>query len=118
MDAGIINGIPILDVTVVHPFSGVEPLLYRAFRNFSGTTEDYKGKVKDAILDLKEKDLNVTSIVGDNLITQKTVFDGGLNSMQFNNMGTIFSKPKWVSCLCHTVSLMPDDVIAEIDRIE
>lgn len=114
IDAGIINGIPILDVTLVHPFSRVKPLLYRAFRNFSGTTEDYIDKMKEVISDLEAKNINVTSIVGDNLISQKVAFDGGIKSMQYNNKLTNHANPIFFSCICHTLSLVLDDVIKEI----
>lgn len=45
IDAGKINGNPILDVSIVHVFSPSKPLFFRAFKEFIGTTDDYIAKM-------------------------------------------------------------------------
>lgn len=118
IDAGIINKMPILDITIVHAFSYLKPLLYHAFRNFSGTTFDYIEKVKSVIQELDEMSITVTAIVGDNLPAQRQAFNHSINSMQKNNKLTIYAKPIWFSCLCHTISLALDDTFTEIEYLD
>lgn len=115
IDAGKINGNPILDVTVVHAFSPSKPLLFRAFKEFNGSTEDYIEKVKNVIDALNDMSIKVTSIVGDNVPAQKQAFNHSEISMQKKYPKTIYSIPIWFSCICHTISLMLDDVFESID---
>ena len=49
IDAGKINRNPTLDVTIVHVFSPLEPLLFRVFKEFNGTIDDYNAKIKGVI---------------------------------------------------------------------
>ncbi|KAK8882751.1 hypothetical protein M9Y10_045392 [Tritrichomonas musculus] len=115
IDAGKINGNPILDVTIVHVFAPPKPLLYRAFKEFNGTTEDYISKIKDIIDELNYLSIKVTSIVGDNVPAQKQAFNSSAISKQKRYTKSIYSIPFWFSCICHTISLMLDDVFDSID---
>ena len=115
IDAGKINGNPILDITIVHVFSPSKPLLFKAFKEFNGTTEDYIEKVQFVIDELAEMKITVTSIVGDNVAAQKQAFNNSLNSMQQRYPNTIYSIPIWFSCLCHTISLVLDDIFESVD---
>ena len=112
IDAGKINGLPILDITIVNSFSSIKPLLVRAIRFFSGTTEEYIEKVSNVIQELHKKGIIISSIVGDNLRAQKSAFNGD-SSMQANNPKTFLAKPIWFSCICHTISLAIHDAINE-----
>ena len=105
IDAGRINGMPILDITLAHSFVETKPLLFKVFRNFSGRTECYIELVKDTIKEIMDHGIFISSIVGDNLIAQKSAFDHGSNSMQIRNLGTPYAAPFWFSCICHTLSL-------------
>ena len=82
IDAKIINKMLILDITIMHAFSYLKPLLYHTYRNFSGTTFDYIEKVKSVIKELDEISITVTAIVGDNLPVQCQAFNYSINSMQ------------------------------------
>ena len=115
IDAGKIKGNPILDVTIVHVFSPSKPLLFRAFKKFNGTTDDYIAKIKGVIDELSEMQITVTSIVGDNVPSQKQAFNDSPNSMQRRYQESIYSIPTWFSYICHTVSFMLDDVFDSID---
>lgn len=116
IDAGKINGNPILDVTIVNSFCSAKPLLYRAFKNFNGTSDQYIANIKSVIQDLDLLSISVTSIVGDNLPAQKNAFDSNSPiSMQRQNPKTIFSQQFWFSCICHTISLALDDAYESVD---
>ena len=46
IDAGTINGIPILDILLTNPFSKCNPAIWAARTHFQGTTNDYKTALK------------------------------------------------------------------------
>ena len=110
IDAGMINGVPILDITLCSAFNKIKPLLLRAIRNFGGTQEEYIYYISDAINQLNRKSITITAIVGDNLIAQKSAFSGH-TSMQSRNPESILAIPIWFPCICHTLSLGLKDAI-------
>ena len=111
IDAGMINGIPILDVTIANAFSSAKPLLYKSFKNFCGNMQGYIEAISLIINELKSENIIVSSIVGDNLPAQKSAFSHEPNSMQGLNPGTPLAAPFWFSCICHSLALGLKDAI-------
>lgn len=113
VDAGKINGMPILDICITHAFCSQNPLLFKAYRHFDGTKDSYKELIKQTILELQSSNITISTIVGDNLPVQKAALDHSYGSMQEDNIETSVGLPIFFPCICHTLSLALNDFIRD-----
>ena len=70
IDAGKLGNHNYLDAIISNALLNVQPLLYKAYLNFDGTTKNYREKVFSMIQEIEENGLIVTGIVCDNLRVQ------------------------------------------------
>ena len=113
IDAGTINGVPILDVLLTNPWSKQHPVIWAARTHFRGTTNDYKDVLKEVFskIEFSYSELIFSAIVCDNLSAQLGAIDPRRDtSFQKENRSThksIFFQP----CACHTAALGFNDFI-------
>jgi hypothetical protein len=66
IDAATIERCHFLDIMLLAPYSSPQPFLYDAIEKANLTAEDYGNVVAAAINQLKNEEIKVRSIVGDN----------------------------------------------------
>ena len=67
MDAGSLNRLSYLDFILSNLLSYLRPILFRVYKNFTGTKEAYVEAIKEILTDVKNHGLIPTGIVADNL---------------------------------------------------
>ena len=98
LDAGTINGVPILDIVLLNPFKPVKPVILRAEANFSGKAKDYRIIVekKTSKIIRDNKSFKITVIVGDNLKAQRSALDE-------KNAKSIHNYEKYTKHIIHAI---------------
>jgi hypothetical protein len=116
IDAGTVCGRSILNIIITNPLLECPPILFKGIRNFNGHTSDYQHELREAILDLKKRSITITGVNTDNLKAQVVMLEAttNRNKIMFQN-DDVLKQIRRVSCQCHTMSLIINDLISKTD---
>lgn len=100
LDAGKINKIEYLIVIIAN--TQLKPMICENHRFFNGKRESYRDIMEKHIIDLSSQGIQITSIVGDNLPTQKSALHhDSMISMQAFSTDNKINSVIFCSCMCH-----------------
>jgi hypothetical protein len=112
IDAGTIERRHFLDIMILAPYPKIKPFFYDAIENVTLTAEDYGTIVATTINELHQTNVNVRSIVGDNLPAQITVLAHWSPRSCLKRRNEPFLHGiKYSPCMCHFVQLIVADLI-------
>jgi hypothetical protein len=112
IDTGTMERRHFLDIMLLAPHTDTKPFLFRAVEEESLTLEIYGSIVAQAISDLRSREINVRSIVGDNLPTQVAALaHWSDNSVLRQATDPFLQGIKYSPCMCHFLQLAVDDFI-------
>lgn len=118
LDAGRVNSVPMLDISLINPFNNNGPFLYKIVYFFGGCSKDYKNEVEIVLDELEEKNIHVTCFLGDNLRAQISALkQDEKDSIQNKSINPYIKSIEWISCACHTTSLAFKDTIESIELL-
>jgi hypothetical protein len=112
IDAGTIERRPLLDITILAPYTRIKPFPDDATENETLTAKEYRTLVPTTIKELHQTNVNVRSILGDNLPAQVTAL-ADWNSWLCLKRGNqpFLHSIKYSPCICHCVQLVGADVM-------
>ena len=107
IDAGTNHGVPYLIAVISNPLEPLlKPLIFAAYRNFTGDLMNYKRIVINIIMQLKNSNVKIGSITADNLPVQRAAIDpSSQNSFQFQSSHQDNYPVLYFPCIAHTISL-------------
>ena len=107
IDAGTNHGVPYLIAVISNPLEPLlKPLIFAAYRNFTGDLMNYKEIVINIIMQLKNSNAKIGSITADNLPVQRAAIDpSSQNSFQFQSSHQDNYPVLYFPCIAHTISL-------------
>jgi hypothetical protein len=113
IDVGMIERRHFLDIMILAPHTKIKPFLYDAIENATLRAEDYGTIVATTIKELRQTNVNVRSIVGDNLPAQITVLaHWSPRSCLKRGNEPFLHGIKYSPCMCHFVQLVVADLIS------
>jgi hypothetical protein len=114
IDAGTVGTHQTLNIVLVDATGRRPPLLYKALRDFIGTTLGYKNAISKIIEELHKIGITVSGITTDNLRAQISAIDHRYPaSLQNTSNNPICKSIVRVPCMCHTVSLGLGDLMKQ-----
>lgn len=118
LDAGKVNSLPMLAVCLINPFNNIGSFLYKIIFYFGGHSIDYKNEVNIILDDLIERNIVITSFIGDNYRAQTCALKSdGDESIQKTSDVAYKREIEWTSCACHTTALGFNDTIDSIELL-
>ena len=79
IDAGKIGSKNYFDVLLCNALDSIRPIIYKAYQNFKGDTEEYFFKIKSVIEEVESIGIHVSGVVCDNLRVQTAAIEKIIN---------------------------------------